>query len=150
MSGSEQEVKEKKEEEVEDHGFISQIVDAVMKPGTAPIIVIFTHCAFIGLLLVLIGVMVVLPPGSPVFIHVLVLWLLTAGLYAGVAWFLSTGITDPDRIAAAVSEAEKKKNDDGADKKKDDEKKNKGDDKKKEEKKEETKGKGKKKKSKKE
>lgn len=83
------------EEEYQARGILAALLDAVMKPGTAHIIRVLIHVSFVGLLLVLAGVLFVLPRESPVRIHVVLLALLTAGLYALIVWFLSTGIADP-------------------------------------------------------
>lgn len=92
---------DKKEEDAEEEepyearGILAALLDAVMKPGTAHIIRVLIHVSFVGLLVVLAGVLFVLPRDSPVRIHVVLLALLTAGLYALIVWFLSTGIADP-------------------------------------------------------
>lgn len=86
---------EEEEEEYQARGILAALLDAVMKPGTAHIIRVLIHVSFVGLLLVLAGVLFVLPRESPVRIHVVLLALLTAGLYALIVWFLSTGIADP-------------------------------------------------------
>ena len=142
--GEEQEEEEKAEgEESAPHGFIADIVDAVMKPGTAPVIRIVTHCAFIGLLLVLLWVMFILPKDSDVLIHIILLFVLSAGLYGAIIWFLSTGITDPDAVAEflAKKEEEEKNKKEEAEKKKDDDKDEKKDDKKEEKQQSQTKDK---------
>lgn len=86
---------EEEEEPYQARGILAALLDAVMKPGTAHIIRVLIHVSFVGLLVVLAGVLFVLPRDSPVRIHVVLLALLTAGLYALIVWFLSTGIADP-------------------------------------------------------
>ena len=85
------------EEPYQARGILAALLNAVMKPGTAHIIRVLIHVSFVGLLLVLAGVLFVLPRDSPVRIHVVLLALLTAGLYALIVWFLSTGIADPPK-----------------------------------------------------
>ena len=102
---------EKEEEELyQARGILAALLDAVMKPGTAHIIRVLIHVSFVGLLVVLAGVLFVLPRDSPVRIHVVLLALLTAGLYALIVWFLSTGIADPPQEKAdAAAEGDKDK-----------------------------------------
>lgn len=102
-----QEQQEEQEEPYQAHGILAELLDAVMKPGTAHIIRVLTHCSFVALLVLLATVLVVLPRDSRAYIHVAMLFLLTAGLYASVAWFLSTGIADPPKEEPADGKEEK-------------------------------------------
>ena len=122
-----QEQEQEQEEPYQAHGILAALLDAVLKPGTAYIIRVITHCSFVALLVLLLTVLVLLPRDSPEYIHVVMLFLLTAGLYASVVWFLSTGIADPPKEEDKKDEDKKEDDKKEEDKKEDKNKKDKKD-----------------------
>lgn len=97
------------EEPYNPHGFLASLVDAVLKPGTAHIIRVLVHCAFIALLAILFALFFfVIDREDNVRWHVLALWVLSACLYGSIVWFLSTGIADPPPEGEEEEEEEKK------------------------------------------
>ena len=114
MTTSTQDSGAPQEQPYDGHGILAALLDAVMKPGTAPIIRVITHVAFVSLLLLLLALLVFLPRDTTVYIHVAALFALTAGLYASIVWFLSTGIADPPPESSDDEEEEEEEEEEEA------------------------------------
>jgi hypothetical protein len=67
-------------------GLFASVVESVLTPGVAPFIVTAIHGTFVSLLVVLAAVFCLTDHAR---IHVGALWLLAAGLYASITWFIA-------------------------------------------------------------